>query len=121
MFEKFSRLLLASHEIEAVNQPEGARKKRAFAGWQSIDRRRFLWMIAIDKSVADEIALNRLHRADDPRIRRGKKPDEWQHQHGRIERVRTIELREGLALRMPSFRAHVVVNRMPRLSPTLEV
>src|SRR5437868_10722608 len=119
--EELPRLVEPALEREVVDEPERARQEDALAGRQAVDRLRLVVRaVALDEAVADELALDRRHRADHPRVVGRQKADERDHEQARIDALRAVEADERVELGVESAPEHLVVDLGPHLTPPLD-
>src|SRR5262245_56710448 len=75
--------------------------------------------IAEHEPVLEQLPLDRLDRAANPRVGRREEADERQQQEARIELLRPVRLREGAELGFEAALADVPVDLVPDVSPAV--
>src|SRR5919204_1472941 len=119
--EELPRLVEPALEREVVDEPEGARQEGSFAGRQAVDRHRLLVrLVALDEAVADELALDRRHRADHARVVGGEEADERDHEQARVDPLAAVEADEGVELGVEAATEHLVVDLRPHPAPPVD-
>src|SRR5437588_2808400 len=114
---------MAAEELEAIDEPERARKKDTFARWKPVDT--FLVSeVAQYEVVAHERSLNRVDRLGHALVLRGKKADQWNEQETRLELLRSVRLHERRERRVVApvadLRVDLVANLAPAIGGTVE-
>ena len=94
--EQFPRLIIATQYGEIVSEPETARQERPFTGRQAVNTR--LCGIALNETILHQLTLDCADGAANPRVVGRQKPDQRNHQQGRVERSRIVVLDKTVAL-----------------------
>ena len=115
--EQLVRLVVAADQREAVGQPERAGQERPLAGWQAVVGLR--GVVAQHEAVPHELALDRLHRADDALVVRRQEADDGDHQRRRVQPARAVGLGERAALGVEPALAHLAVDPRAQLAPAV--
>src|SRR5882672_4002179 len=101
-----------------VDEPKGTGEKRAF------DRLPFLRHLAgivpQHKSVAHQLFLDRLDRAANARVRRGKEAYRGQHQDAGVEQLRSIGFDKRILLAIETFFADISTDAIAQSPPSIE-
>src|ERR671931_264589 len=119
--EELPRLVEPALEREVVDEPEGARQEDALAGRQAVDRHGLVvGAVALHEAVADELPLDRRHRADHARVVGRQEADERDHEQARVEALRAVEADEGVELGVESLAEHLVVDLRPHPAPPVD-
>lgn len=119
-FEEGEGFVAATEQSEAIDKPEGAREKRAFAGGETVDIRVLVGVVTLDETVGGEFALDGVDGANDTRIVDRQKADERQHEETRIELGGAVELGEDSAGGVVALRANLQVNAIASFAPAVE-
>src|SRR6478672_4273957 len=121
--EQHMRIVVPAEELVAVDEPERAGKKDAFANREPVDAV-IARSISEDKAVTQEVALDRCDRAAHARVACGEEADERDQEQAGVELLRAVGLDEAAKrLVVPTLehlRSDLVANLMPTIDWTIQ-
>src|SRR5437660_1255642 len=109
----------AAEQREVVRQPERAGQELPLTRRQAVHLR--ARRVAGHEAVLHQLALDRLDRPLDARVRGGQEADQRDIQQGGVEILGPVILHEGVAARIVALGADLAVDRGTRLPPAVHL
>jgi hypothetical protein len=113
-------VVVPAEQLVAVAEPERAREEHTLAARQPVGIVGVVRAVAEHEAVPEQLALDRLDRPADARIRSRQEADEWDQQEARVELRRAVRLRERAELLVEALLADLSVDPLTQVAPVLD-